>query len=116
MLLAGGEHLGALVAAGQAEQRGVRGQRGLHQQPGAGARGEQGGQALGVDVVGVLVRDDDRVDLGDGVPVAAERPGVDQDAAPRGLDEQAGVTEVGDPHGLTVAPGRGTVHRSTRRR
>ena len=74
----------------------------LHQQPGLGVGVQQGRQPLSVDVVGVLVGHHDRVEVGEVLEARRERAGVDQDPLVAGLDEEAGVAEVSDPHADNV--------------
>ena len=70
----------------------------LHQQPGLRVGVEQGRQPLDVDVVGMLVGHHDRVEVGEVLEGRRECTGVDQDPLVAGLDEDAGVAEMSDPH------------------
>ena len=70
---------------------------GLHEHPGAGVGAEQVVSPLGVEVVGVLVRDDHRGEVAQPVEVG-EGARVHEDALPGDLDEQAGMSEVRDLH------------------
>ncbi len=49
-------------------------------------------------MVGVLVGHDDRVEVGQVVPVRREVAGVDEDPRVGDLHEEASMTEVGESH------------------
>nr|WP_284285185.1 hypothetical protein [Arsenicicoccus piscis] len=68
----------------------------LDEQHRVGVRPHEVGHVLGIEVVRVLVGDDDGIEVGEAVPVVGEPTGVDQDPPVRDLDEDAGVSEVGD--------------------
>ena len=72
---------------------------GVHR--GAGVGPDEPRRALGVEVVGVVVRHDDRVETGQLLEARREVAGVDEDAAIGRLDEQAGMSEVSHAHGST---------------
>ena len=71
--------------------------------PGPSVGGHQGIEAVRVDVVGVLVGDDDGVQVAQVLEAVRVVPGVDQDPPVGDLDQQAGVSVVGQTHSPTVA-------------
>ena len=60
--------------------------------------GEQRGQMLGIEVVGMLVGDQDRVEIGQPVPGVGEVAGVDQDPRRARFDQHGGMPEMSDLH------------------
>jgi len=56
-------------------------------------------EALRIEMVPVLVRDDDDMKVPQLREVAGETSGIDQDPDVGALDEQAGVAEMSDLHG-----------------
>ena len=72
---------------------------GVHGSAGVGP--DEPRRALGVEVVGVVVRHDDRVETGQLLEPGREVAGVDEDAAIGRLDEQAGMSEVSHAHDPT---------------
>ena len=66
-------------------------------QPRAGIGREQRREPGGVDVVGVLVRDQHRIEVTDLVE-PGQHARVEQQARPAGLGEQAGMAQVRQPH------------------
>ena len=67
-----------------------------------GVRGYEVGQLRDVAVVGMLVGDQDRVEIVDAVEPVREVPRVEEHLGPVDLDEQTGMAEVGDLHDSTV--------------
>ena len=67
---------------------------GLHCDDGVRVGRQQCRDALGVDVVGVVMRHQDGVQAGESVPRGAEVARIDEDAGARRLDEHGRVTQV----------------------
>ena len=73
-------------------------------QPRVRVRPQQGGQALGVEVVRVLVGDQHGVQAGHVLEARREVARVDQQPGRTGVEQHARVSEVGDLHGPTLPP------------
>ena len=71
---------------------------GLHCDDGVRVGRQQCRDALGVDVVGVVMRHQDGVQAGESVPRGAEVARIDEDAGARRLDEHGRVTQVRELH------------------
>lgn len=56
-----------------------------------------------IEVIGMLVSDDHGREVVQGQEVAGEGPWINENAHVRGVDEKAGMTEVGEQHPSTVA-------------
>ena len=69
---------------------------GMHRGPGVGP--DQCRKPLLVEVVGVLVGDEDRIQVGEVLETRREAARVDEDAAIGQLDEEARVPQVRDAH------------------
>jgi hypothetical protein len=69
-----------------------------------GVRLAQVGELVGRPVVGVLVRDDDRVDVVQVDQGSGERSRVDDELAPVLLDDEAGVFEFREAHEADCTP------------
>ncbi len=72
----------------------------------AGVRLDEGGQSLLVDVVGVLMGHQDRVQSGDALEAVGEVARIEEDGGTVQLDEDAAVAEVSQSHEFEYAPAR----------
>lgn len=74
------------------------GAAGIDDQPDAGVAAQQCGQPLAVQVVEVLVGDQDGVQPGHVLESVGPDPWIDQQPRRAGVEQHAGVAEVGDLH------------------
>ena len=92
----------ALERAGHVVVVELLGRLGIGVEDRAGVRGDEVGQLRDVAVVGMLVGDQNRVEIVDAVEPVGEVSRVEQHLGPVDLDEQTGMAEVGDLHDSTV--------------
>lgn len=78
----------------------------IAQHSGIGIGSHQVDDALGVEVIRVLVSDENGIEIADGAETISEVPRVDQDPLVGHLQQQAGVAQMSDSHGITVGRGR----------
>ena len=64
---------------------------------------DDGLDVVRIEMVRVLMREEDRIEIGEAVPGVGEGPGVDEEAGGRGLDQETGVSQTGDDHPWIMA-------------
>jgi hypothetical protein len=56
-----------------------------------------------IEMIRVLMREEDCIEIGEAVPGIGEGPGVDEKAGGRRLNQETGVSETGDDHPWIMA-------------
>ena len=59
---------------------------------------DNGLDVVRIEMIRVLMREEDRIEIGEAVPGVGEGPGVDDETGGRGLHQETSVSQTGDDH------------------